>query len=483
MSVTIPEVGKSREELMEEMKRAREKDVKWEEGRIFSLVFHFSEEHTEFLKEVYTSFFHENGLNPFAFQSLKKFEYEVVRMVASLLNGDDNVVGCMTSGGTESILLAMKTYRDYARKKMGRRYFVPEIVIPDTAHVAFEKAGEYFDIKMVHAPVDKDGKVDIGAVESRITSKTIALVGSAPNYPYGVVDPILELGGLAQKYGLLLHVDACIGGMILPWWERLRGNVPVFDFRVPGVTSISVDVHKYGYSAKGASVILYRSMEIMKEQIFVYVNWPGGIFMSPGMLGTRPGGAIASAWASLMSIGQNGYMRNTELLIDTVERFQNGVRSIQGLDIVGKPCGPVFAYYSTDSEVNIYAVADLMEEKGWHIDRQQKPPSIHQMINPTHRDIIDRYIEDLRDSVAKVRRNPEIQKYSKAPTYGMLANIPARGLVEKEVRKMVEKIFTGEFDMEKFGKQERDDRVLNLVKGIIAKLGIIKKSGKEAEID
>ncbi len=475
MSITIPEVGKSREEIMSEMMKAREKDAKWEEGRIFSLVFHYSDEHTEFLKEVYTSFFHENGLNPFAFQSLKKFESDVVKMVANLMNGDDNVVGCMTSGGTESILLAMKTYRDYARWKRGDRYLVPEIIIPDTAHVAFEKAGEYFDIKMIHAPVNRDGRVDIKAVEDRITSRTIALVGSAPNYPCGAVDPIFELGELAQKYDLLLHVDACIGGMVLPWWERLKQNVPPFDFRVPGVTSISVDIHKYGYSAKGASVILYRSIEIMKHQIFVYVNWPGGIFMSPGMLGTRPGGAIASAWASLMSLGQDGYIRNTELLIDTVERFQNGVKSITGLDIVGKPCGPVFAYYSTDKDLNIYAVADLMEEKGWHIDRQQKPPSIHQMINPTHRNIVDKYIDDLRESVEKVRRNPDIQKYSKAPTYGMLANVPARGLVEREVRKIVERIFTGEFDMEKFGEQERGNKILNVIRDLIANLGISKK--------
>ncbi|MCX8064613.1 MAG: aspartate aminotransferase family protein [Candidatus Hydrogenedentes bacterium] len=474
MSMTIPEIGMSRDEIMIEMSKARERDARWEEGKIFSLVFHLSDEHTEFLKEVYTSFFHENGLNPFAFQSLKKFESEVVRMVANLLNGDDGVVGCMTSGGTESILLAMKTYRDYIRNRRRDRFFIPEVIVPDTAHVAFEKAGEYFDIKIVHAPVDSEGRVDVDAVERRITSKTVAVVGSAPNYPCGAVDPIIELGKLAQRYNLLLHVDACIGGMVLPWWEKLGKEVPLFDFRVPGVTSISVDIHKYGYSAKGASVILYKSIEFMREQIFVYVNWPGGIYMSPGMLGTRPGGAIASAWATLMSIGEKGYMDNSKLLIDTVERFQEGIRSIPGLDIVGNPCGPVFAYYSTDKNLNIYAVADVMEEKGWHIDRQQKPPSIHQMINPTHKDIVERYIEDLRDSVEKVRGNRDIGRYSKAPTYGMLANIPARALVEKEVRKMVEKIFTGEFDMEKFGERVDGNRVLKILREMLSKLRIKK---------
>lgn len=470
MRISIPEVGRSRDDIMSEMRKVREKDAKWEEGRIFSLVFHMSDEHTEFLKEVYSSFFHENGLNPFAFQSLRKFESEVVSMVANLLNGDENTVGCMTSGGTESILLAMKTYRDYARKVRGDKYLVPEIIIPDTAHVAFEKAGEYFDIKMVHAPVDSEGKVDINAVERRITSKTIALVGSAPNYPCGAVDPISELGKLAQRYNLLLHVDACIGGMILPWWERLGEDVPIFDFRIPGVTSISVDLHKYGYSAKGASVILYRSIELMREQFFVYVNWPGGIFMSPGMLGTRPGGAIASAWATLMSIGQNGYIENARLLRDTVKRFQIGIRNIPGLDIVGNPCGPVFAFCSTDEKLNIYAVADLMEGKGWHIDRQQKPPSIHQMINPTHADIVDKYIEDLKDSVENARENPDLSRYTKAPTYGMLANVPARGLVEKEVRKMVEEMFRSGFDMERLGRDEEKVDFYKVLKKIATTL-------------
>ncbi|HOL20895.1 MAG TPA: aspartate aminotransferase family protein [Candidatus Hydrogenedens sp.] len=444
MVMMIPEKGKTSDEVLKELESARQNDARWEEGRIFSLVFHHSDEHSQLIKEAYGMYIHENGLNPMAFLSLRKFESEVVQMTASLLHGDSETVGCMTSGGTESILLAMKTYRDKARKERKKRYFVPEVVLPDTAHVAFEKAGEYFDIRMIHAPVDKKGKVDIKAMERRITPNTVALVGSAPNYPYGTIDPIEELSELAIKYNLGLHVDACVGGFVLPWFERLGEAIPRFDFRVPGVTSISADLHKYGYSAKGASVILYRSIEIMKHQIFVYVNWPGGIFMSPGITGTRPGGAIASAWATLMRMGQETYLENAQKLIGVIKRFQEGIKSISELEIIGDPQGPLFAYCSKDERVNIYSVADLLEEKGWHIDRQQKPPSIHFMINPIHEKIVDEYIRDLKEAVEKVKEHPELAKQSKAPTYGMMANVPLRGLVESEVRKIVANMFKSE---------------------------------------
>ncbi len=463
----IPEEGKSKLEILEELKLARKNDARWEEGRIFSLVFHFSEEHSELVKNAYNMFIHENGLNPMAFQSLRKFEAEVVQMTASLLNGDMNTVGCMTSGGTESVLLAMKTYRDKARKERGKRYFVPEIIVPDSAHVAFLKAGEYFDIKMVHAPVDKYGKVDVKAVERRITPNTVALVGSAPNYPYGTIDPISELSNLATKYNLNLHVDACVGGFILPWLEKLGEDIPPFDFRIEGVTSISADLHKYGYSAKGASVILYRSMDIMKHQLFVSVNFPGGIVMTPGLTGTRPGGAIASAWATLMGLGQKKYLENAKSLSEIVKKLKEGIISIPELEIVGEPQGPLFAYCSKNPDVNIYAVADIMEEKGWHIDRQQKPASIHFMINPLHGKIIDEYLRDLREAVIKVKENPYLAKQATAPVYGMLANVPLRGMVESEVRKLVEKIYMNTTSDINLAEQNTSENGLTIIKKLL----------------
>lgn len=463
----IPEEGKSREEILKELKLARQNDARWEEGRIFSLVFHFSEEHSELVKDAYSMYIHENGLNPMAFQSLRKFETEVVKMTASLLNGDSNTVGCMTSGGTESILLAMKTYRDKARKERGKKYFIPEIIIPDSAHVAFLKAGEYFDIKMINAPVDKNGKVNVKAVERRITSNTVALVGSAPNYPYGTIDPISELSDIAIKYNLNLHVDACVGGFILPWLEKLGEDITPFDFRIPGVTSISADLHKYGYSAKGASVILYRSMDIMKHQLFVSVNFPGGIVMTPGLTGTRPGGAIASAWATLMSLGQKKYIENARNLLEIVRRMKEGIQAIPELEIVGEPEGPLFAYCSKSPEVNIYAVADLLEEKGWHIDRQQKPASIHFMINPLHGNIVEEYLDDLKESVTRVKENPDLAKQSTAPVYGMLANVPLRGMVESEVRKIVENIYKNTESDINLEEQNTSDNGLTIIKKLL----------------
>ncbi|MGC8738296.1 MAG: pyridoxal phosphate-dependent decarboxylase family protein [Candidatus Hydrogenedens sp.] len=468
--ITIPEEGKSKEEILKELELARQNDARWEDGRIFSLVFHFSEEHSELVKDAYNMYIHENGLNPMAFQSLKKFEAEVVQMTASLLNGDDNTVGCMTSGGTESILLAMKTYRDKVRIERRDKYFIPEVIIPDSAHVAFLKAGEYFDIKMIHAPVDKTGKVDVDAVERRITPKTIALVGSAPNYPYGTIDPISKLSDLAIKYHLYLHVDACVGGFILPWLEKLGEDITPFDFRISGVTSISADLHKYGYSAKGASVILYRSMDIMKYQLFISVDFPGGIVMTPGLTGTRPGGAIASAWATLMGLGQNRYLENAKKLAEIVRKFKKGIQEIPDLEIVGEPQGPLFAYCSKTPKVNIYAVADILEAKGWHIDRQQKPASIHFMINPLHDRVVDEYLNDLKEAVETVKANPDLAKQATAPVYGMLANVPLRGLVKSEVQKIVENVYKGTSSEINLVEQNTSDNGLTIIKKIFGYL-------------
>ncbi len=255
----IPPQGREYEEILAEMESLRKQDAAWHEGRIFSLVFHRSDAHTEFLKKAHGLFFEGNGLNPLAFPSLKRFENDVVQMSAWLFHGTPQTCGTMTSGGTESILLALKTYRDRARA-VSPWIQHPEIVAPTSAHVAFHKAGSYFDIKIVSAPLREDYTVDVQAVRRLITPNTIALVASAPNYPFGTVDDVTELGRVAQEYNLGLHVDACVGGFLLPWVEALGYPVPCFDFRVPGVTSISADLHKYGYAAKGASVILYRDI-------------------------------------------------------------------------------------------------------------------------------------------------------------------------------------------------------------------------------
>ncbi len=437
----IPETGRNHAELLEEMRQWRAQDIRWDEHRAFSLVFHQSDAHTDFLKEAHGLFFEGNGLNPMAFASLRKFEHDVVRMTADLLNGGADAVGTMTTGGTESILLAIRTYRDRARK-LKPWVKRPEMVLPESAHVAFFKAGEYFDVRMVVTPLAASGQVDVKAARRRISPDTIALVGSAPNYPNGAIDPIGELGALALDHGLPLHVDACVGGFFLPWAERLGYDMPPWDFRVPGVTSISADLHKYGYAAKGASTITYRSMDYLRHQFYVNVNWPGGVFASPSMPGTRPGGTIAAAWAALQAMGQSGYMESTRRVMEVARRFREGISGIDGLEIVGDPPVGLIAYRSVNRRVGIYAVADFLAKRGWHVDRQQKPPAIHLMLNPGHEHIVEEYLNDLREAVAYVRANPRAAVTGSAPAYGLMAGAPMRGLVERNVRAAMAHMFS-----------------------------------------
>jgi len=433
--VTIPKKGRDRKEVLREVKSFGNEDPNYKELKTWSLVYYLGDDHNKFLNEAYHEYFCANGLNPMAFKSLKRFESEVIKMTANLLNGDENVCGVMTAGGTESCLLAVKTYRDMAKQKKPwiRK---PEMILPETAHVAWEKAAKYFNVKAVHAPLDSDCKVDVKAVKKLINRKTIMILGSAPEYPHGIIDPIVELGELAQGKNIPLHVDACVGGYILPFIEKMGTELEPWDFRVPGVTSMSADTHKYGYSAKGASTILYRNIDYLKHQFFVYENWPGGIFASPALLGTRPGGGYAAAWAALQAFGEDGYIKLTKDTIEATEKLMEGINAIPELEIIGRPQASLFAYKSNSKELNIFAVADQMEKKGWLIDRLQRPEALHAMVTALHLDIVKDYIKDLNESVEIVRKNPKLAEQGGAAMYGMIANIPMRGMIKKNVLNM-----------------------------------------------
>ncbi len=262
----MPESGVDKSSLFNKMSEVRDNDIKWKEGKAFSLVFNGGEEITEIIKEAYTMFFSENGLNPSAFPSLKKFENEVVQMTANLLNGVESA-GNMTSGGTESILMAIKTAREWARANKPE-IKEPELIMPKSAHPAFNKGGHYFGVKIITIPTKSDYRADVEAMEKAITKNTIMLVGSAPSYPQGVIDPIEDIAALAKKNNLLMHVDACVGGVVLPFYKKLGADIPSFDFSVDGVTSMSVDLHKYGYAAKGASVVLYKNKTLRRYQFY-----------------------------------------------------------------------------------------------------------------------------------------------------------------------------------------------------------------------
>jgi glutamate/tyrosine decarboxylase-like PLP-dependent enzyme len=436
VTTQLPRKGKPHEEILDEMRSFSRQDANYIDGKTWSLVYYLDEEHTEFLKKAHNCFFSENGLNPMAFRSLKRFESEVIRMTAEMLNGDREVVGTLTSGGTESCMLAVKTYRDKARAEKPWIVF-PEMVVPESMHVAFYKAADYFKVKLVLAPLTPDKRVDVKELKKRVGVNTIMIGASAPAYPHGVVDPIEEIGAFAKKKSVPFHVDGCLGGFMLPFVEKLGYPVPTFDFRVDGVTSMSADVHKYGFAAKGASTILYRNVDLLKHQMFVYENWPGGIFASPALLGTRPGGSIAAAWAAMMALGKEGYLENAQKAMEATEALIDGVNGIDGLRVIGTPHMTVFAYESTDPWLNIFAVGDQMEKRGWHIDRQQRPDSLHAMVTPRHVGVVDDYLEDLAASVAAVRADPSLAETGGAATYGMISSVPFRGLIKKEVLQMM----------------------------------------------
>ncbi len=433
-TLTLPKKGLSRNEIMKQIKLFGKADPDYKHQKTWSLVYYLGEEHTKLLKDAYYEYFSANGLNPAVFKSLKRFENEVIRMTANFLNGDKNTVGVMTAGGTESCMLAVKTYRDYGRAVKGIKK--PEMILPVTAHVAWEKGAHFFGVKAVHAPLDKDFRVDVKALKKLINKNTVMILQSAPEYPHGFIEPIDEVGAIALEKKIPLHVDACVGGYIVPFIEKLGYEIPPWDFRVPGVTSMSADTHKYGFSAKGASTIIYRNMDIMKHQFFVYENWPGGIFASPALLGTRPGGAYAAAWAAMMSMGEEGYLKNARETMDTTEKLVKGINAIPELEVLGEPKTSIFAYRSIDKKVNIYAVADQMENRGWQIDRLQRPEALHAMVTPLHSDVIKSYLTDLKQSVAHVKKHPELANQGGAAMYGLIANLPMRGMIRKNVLDM-----------------------------------------------
>ncbi len=397
----LPPRGVPESDLFRQMEAARAHDVRWREGRVFSLVFYAGEDVHRVAEKAYARFFSENALNPTAFPSLRKFESEVVAMVAGLLGGDAHVVGNMTSGGTESLLMSMFTAREWARANRPQIQ-TPEVVLPATAHPAFDKAAHYFGMKLVRTPVREDFRADVEAMARAITRNTIMLVGSAPSYPQGVVDPIADIAALAQSRGLLCHVDACVGGMMLPFVERLGYPIPAWDFRMPGVTSISVDLHKYGYAAKGASVILYRNKALRRYQLFATTDWSGGIYASPTMAGTRPGGVIAAAWAVMNYLGEEGYLRIAKAVMETRDAIMAGVKAIPGLKILSDPDISVMAIGSDG--LDVYRVADEMSVRGWQLDRQQFPPSLHMTLHYGHVGVVNDFLQDLQASVAAERR-------------------------------------------------------------------------------
>ena len=397
--ITFPEKGLDADVMLAELKAHRADDASWRNGRMFGYIYHPGSREARAIEQAYQLFMNENALNPSLFSSLRRLENETVAMVADLLHAGEGYAGNLTTGGSESILVAVKTERDWARKhKPGIRE--PEIIAPVTIHPAFCKAADLTGVRARYAPVTDDKQVDVAEVEKLINRNTIAITASAPCFPYGVIDPVEELSALALKHDLLFHVDSCLGGLMLPFIEKLGYEVPPFDFRVKGVTSVSADVHKYGYSPKGASVILYRTHELRKFQYFVMSSWPGGLYASPTMLGTRSGAPIAAAWAALKTIGGDGYMKMAETVMNTTQRIQKGIESLPGLKVVSKPVMSVFSF--TSDRHDIYRIGDELSKRGWNLDKLQFPSALHMTVSFDNTGHEDEFLEALRESVAVV---------------------------------------------------------------------------------
>jgi glutamate/tyrosine decarboxylase-like PLP-dependent enzyme len=395
------------------MEASRQQDVVWRNGRVAALVYLPGSDVTEVAREAYMRFFSENGLSARAFPSLGRFEREVIEMTASLLHGE-HAVGNITSGGTESILLALKVARDKARTDQPG-ITAPDIVVPETAHPAFNKGAHYLGMNVIRVPVGDDFRVDLDAFRAAITDNTVLLVGSAPNYPYGMVDPIPEMAKMAQERGISFHVDACVGGFFLPFLEKLGYELIPYDFRVPGVTTISADLHKFGFAARGASAILSRDKEIAAYQGMTFSDWPAGLYSTPTLAGSRPGGAIAAAWAVMHYLGEEGYKRLTQQAMTAAQHLIDGVEEIPGFEVYGQPDTSIVAFGSPDRDMA--AVADGMEARGWFIHRQRRPAGIHVMLSPGHEPFIEGYLSDLRDVIAHVDRG-EIQSSGREALYG-----------------------------------------------------------------
>lgn len=399
-TMPLPETGLAWGELERELAALQSGDAKWKEGRVFGIYFPTREDIEKVAEAAHRAFFRLSTHHPEVFPSLYRIECDVVAMCAELFTAGE-ALGNVTSGGTESIILAVKAARDQARVERG--VTAPELVVPRTAYPAFAKAGDLLGVKVVRIPIDAEFKTDMQALRKAINANTVFISGSVPTITHGVTDPIREMASVALDAGIHFHVDASLGGFQLPFLKKLGSPVPEFDFAVPGVTSLSADLHKYAYSPMGASVLLHRTAASYKYQGYTLEDWAGGAYRTPGVLGSRSGGPIAAAWALMRYLGEGGYLKLTEILWAATRRFVEGINEIPGLKVLGQPQTSVVVYGAPGLDVR--SIAKYMESKGWSGRPQSDPPSIRLLLAPYHGQIADAYLSDLRAAVKSVGGN------------------------------------------------------------------------------
>jgi glutamate/tyrosine decarboxylase-like PLP-dependent enzyme len=422
----IPETGYTRAEMAELLSRCKLKDARWDQGKVFGFVYHPGEYYSKVAEEYLHEFLYESTLNPSTFPSLKDFERDIVQMATGLMHGNRQVTGNVTTGGTESIFLALKVARELAREKMSHQDWF-EVILPETIHPAFLKACDYLSLKAVLVPVGSDKRADPLAMEGSITGRTILLACSAPCFPYGIVDPVGAMGEIAKRHHLPLHVDACMGGFILPFLEELGYPVPSFDFRVPGVTSVSLDAHKYGYAPKGTSILLFRNRAMRKKQFFVHTDWPGGIFASTTFMGTKSGGPLAGCWAVMNHLGKEGYRTMAGKVMQTTLNIAGGIRQMTGLQLLTEPDMSVLAFTSTHGD--IHQIGDELALKGWHLDRLQFPDALHMTITQLNTGKETQFMKDLQEIVSKkesLERKQRNTRISSELLYRGFSSVPGK---------------------------------------------------------
>ena len=420
----FPKQGRPRDEILSELRTmAKEEDDFWQTGQCSGTMYCGDTSHYEFLNEAFALYSHVNALQRDICPSATRFEGEITAMALDLMHASavqehhpgESPRGSVTSGGTDSILTSVLMHRDKARAEKG--ITAPEMILPRTAHPAFDKGAHLFGLKLIHAPVHEDTtRVDMDFVREHVNENTVLLVGSAGNYPYGTIDPIDELSDLAVERDVGLHVDGCLGGFILPWGEQLGYDIPVFDFRLPGVTTISADTHKFGFGLKGTSVLLFRDKSFRNHAYFMTPDWPGGKYNSPGIAGSRSGGLLAATWASMVSLGREGYLGYAKAIFETAFAMQDIVRSHEELRMMGDP---TFCFSFTSDRFDIYHLNDFMHGRGWRFNGQQYPNAIHMCVTrpQTQPGVVEKFGEDLAAAVAYAL-DPPTEKPKSGAIYG-----------------------------------------------------------------
>ena len=398
---TLPAAGCGREELKQTMETLRREDAPWHSGRSFKPAYFAGDDVLDVAHEAFGMYIDENALySRTSYPSLHRYEVEVVDMLLDLLHAPDGAGGSTTSGGTETNIMAVKTARDWAREK-NPAATVPEMIVPRTAHPSFDKAAHLLGVRVVRMEKSPGFVADVEAMARAINENTIMLVGSAPPYPYGESDPVGAIAELAREHGLWMHVDACLGGMILPFVRELDSSVPEFDFANPGVTSISVDLHKYGYATKGVSALLLCDAALERFQRITFENWPAGMYSTANISGSRSGGGVASAWAVMRYLGRDGYRDVVGKLVGVRQALIEGIESIDGLRVYANPHAFQFAFGS--DAYDIFAVAEGLGERGWQVGRALEPPSIMLMLNMSHQPMVAAFLSELREVASEVK--------------------------------------------------------------------------------